>query len=224
MAKNSLEESIQYLGLSFKKEMIKLVTYNVVILLMCFGMYLFMKNTVVIILGVAFIGGIDAFLLTSYSRRKSFLNYKRAEEFISLISYFQTFVSNHCNVYQSFTKLKDYSSDWMKTQLDIFLNNIDVDKSVKPYIEFSEVFKLPIARNIMLSIYQMIDEGESEEQMNQFTFLLTIMNQQHSEQLKDKKERSLSSVSTYPMVGAGILMLSLSMGVLSSVGDVIHVI
>jgi len=224
MAKNSLEESIRYLGLSFKKEMFKILTYNLVIALMCATMFYLMKNMIVIIMGIFFIVAIDAFLITSYSRRKAYLNYKRANEFISLISYFQTFINNHCNVYQSFSRLKEYSSDWMKQQLDRFLANVDNDKSVQPYIDFSEVFKLPIARNIMLSIYQMIDEGASDEQMGQFTFLLNIMNQQHNEELKDKKERSLSSVGTYPMIGAGILMLCLSMGVLSSVGDIVNVV
>jgi len=224
MAKNNLESSIQFLGLNFKKEITKILTYNIAILLMCIVMFVIMKNTVVLIMGAGFIVAIDAFLLTSYSRRRSALIYKRSEEFISLICYFQTFIANHCNVYQAFSKLKEYSSDWMKQQLDIFLNNIDNDKSIQPYVDFAQTFNLPIARNIMLSIYQMVDEGESEEQMSQFTFLLTIMNQQHNEELKDKKERSLSSVTTYPMVGAGILMLCLSLGILTSIGDIVHVI
>ena len=94
---------------------------------------------------------------------------EREDEFISLVSYFQVFINNGINVYQSFKSLINYSSTWMSEQISELIEEIDKDKTVQPFINFANKFVSPIVANVMVSIYQMVDQGDSREQLNQFT-------------------------------------------------------
>ena len=51
----------------------------------------------------------------------------------------------------------------MKEKIEIFLKEIDDDKTVQPFINFARKFSLLIIESIMISIYQMVDEGNSKE-------------------------------------------------------------
>ena len=63
------------------------------------------------VLAMAFI---NYYLFSFYSNKKAQLEKAHSEELISLLSYFQTFINNKNTVYQSFQKLEDFSSHWMK--------------------------------------------------------------------------------------------------------------
>ena len=76
----------------------------------------------------------------------------------------------------------------------------------------------------MISIYQMVDQGESGEQLNQFTIFFSQLSKQHQKAMIDKKERSLSSVDMLPLVGTGGITILLIISILFILGDVINVI
>ena len=223
MAK-SLKQQIEYVGLDYKKEMSKIFVFNLLFLLIGAAGYYFSRSLVILIVSVVLLGVINYFLFSSYSSKKKAMEKDHSEEFIYIISCFRIFVSNGNNVYQSFNKLIEYSSDWMKDKLEIFLKQIDDDKSIKPFMDFAEKFNMPVARNLLVSIYQMVEQGETGEQLNQFVILFEQMNQMINEEKKDRKLRSFDIVSFFPVIGAGIVTLSLTFSMLSLVGDMMNVI
>ena len=223
MAK-SLKQQIEYVGLDYKKEMSKILIFNLLFLLIGAAGYYFSRSLVILIVSVVLLGVINYFLFSSYSSKKKAMEKDHSEEFIYIISCFRIFVSNGNNVYQSFNKLIEYSSNWMKDKLEIFLKQIDDDKSIKPFMDFAEKFNMPVARNLLVSIYQMVEQGETGEQLNQFVILFEQMNQMINEEKKDRKLRSFDIVSFFPVIGAGIVTLSLTFSMLSLVGDMMNVI
>ena len=223
MAK-SLKQQIEYVGLDYKKEISKIFVFNLLFLLIGAAGYYFSRSLVILIVSVVLLGVINYFLFSSYSSKKKAMEKDHSEEFIYIISCFRIFVSNGNNVYQSFNKLIEYSSDWMKDKLEIFLKQIDDDKSIKPFMDFAEKFNMPVARNLLVSIYQMVEQGETGEQLNQFVILFEQMNQMINEEKKDRKLRSFDIVSFFPVIGAGIVTLSLTFSMLSLVGDMMNVI
>ena len=224
MKQNKLENTIRFIGLDYKKEMIKLFIINLVIILSGVLLYIFTKAIVYSLFVLAALGGVDYFLISSYGEKKKTIINKRNEELLTLISYFETFINNNNNVYQAFSKLIDYSSLWMKERIQEFLLAIDNDKSVKPFIDFSSNFSMGSIKNVMLSIYQMIDQGENSQQILQFSFLFHEISKSRNEELKKKKERSLSSMTTFPLIGASALAVVLTLSIISIVGDIINVI
>ena len=221
---NPLKRDIEFIGLSYKKEMAKVIVINMVLVLGLGTGFFFTKMPMVLIAGLLAIFGVDYFIYFTYSGRKAQLIKDRADEFVHIISYFRIFIKNKNNVYQSFSKLISYSSNWMKDKIEIMLNAIDSDKSIKPFTDFADRFDLPIARNVMISIYQMIEQGEVSEQLNQFTILFEQMSQTLNDERKDRKFRSFDIVSFMPIIGAGLVTMALTFSMLSIVGDMANVI
>ena len=221
---NPLKRDIEFVGLSYKKELTKIIIINVDLVIgLAVGFY-FTKMPMVLIAGLLAIFGVDYFIYFTYSGRKNQLIKDRADEFVHIISYFRIFIKNKNNVYQSFNKLLSYSSDWMKDKIGIMLNAIDSDKSIKPFTDFADRFDLPIARNVMISIFQMVEQGEVSEQLNQFTILFEQMSQTLNDERKERKFRSFDIVSFMPIIGAGLVTLALTFSLLSIVGEIANVI
>ena len=143
---------------------------------------------------------------------------------ITIVGYFQFFISNSYNVYQSFQALIPYSSAWMEEQLQTLILEIDNDKSVKPFINFANKFNNKVASNVMLSIYQMVDEGESSVHMLQFDALFSQLQKSLFTQMVDDKERSMSSISSLPLIGAGAITVLITFGIISVMGEMISVL
>lgn len=221
---NNFKKTIEFLGLNYKKEQIKIIVSNLVLLASFAVLLIFNRTPFVIVIGVLVLLGINYYIFSSYSLKKQKLNKDRADEFVYVISYFRIFISNRNNVYQSFNKIIEYSSDWMKEKLEIFLRAVDGDKSIKPFTDLADRFELPIARNVLVSIYQMVEQGETSEQLNQFTILFEQMSKTLNDERKDRKLRSFDLVGFFPIIGAGLVTIALTFSMLSLVGDMINVI
>ena len=221
---NFLKRDIEFIGLTYKKELIKIIIINVITTICAALGFILTKMPMVLIVGLLAVFGVNYFIYFTYSGRKAQLIKDRSDEFVHIISYFRIFINNKNNVYQSFNKLLSYSSPWMKDKIEIMLNAIDSDKSIKPFTDFADRFDLPIARNVMISIYQMIEQGEVSEQLNQFTILFEQMSQTLNDERKDRKFRSFDMVSFMPIIGAGLITMALTFSMLSIVGDMVNVI
>ena len=140
------------------------------------------------------------------------------------MSYFEAFISNGNNVYNSFKMLIPYSSPYMDDVINSLLIQIDMDKSVGPYITFASKFNSHVIESLMLSIYQMIDSGESTNQFTEFEFLFSNIKNSYSESLIEEKKKSLDSLNSFPLIGAGFLTITLSICIVSLIGGYINVL
>ena len=167
---NNLKTSMELCGKNYKKEVAKILVVDLLFLAAIGVVYYFYKSLTycLILFGVTLV--ITFTLITSYRSKLNKISKQRDEEFIQIISYFQIFISNHLTVYQCFKLLIPYSSNWMAEQLTILTDQIDNDKTVKPFIDFARKFNDSIVENVMLSIYQMVDQGENSEQLNHIVF------------------------------------------------------
>lgn len=219
-----IKDNVNYLGLSFGKEITKLIFINI-LLIGIIALMFFLKVTNMIVITVAsFIPLLDYLYLSRYSDQVKRLKEERNNEFISLLSYFEIFISNRNNVYKSFEKLLPYSSEWMKERISLLLEEIDSDKSVAPFINFSNNFSLLVIQNVMISIYQMVEQGESKIALYQFDNLFNSLNDEMHENRIERQSKSLDSLNTFPLVGAGILIVILTLSIMSILGDIVNVI
>ena len=222
--KNFLRDKIEYCGLNYSTEIRKIVFINVILAFLGVALYIFTKNSTNIIFYSFFQLVLNYLLLSNYSSKIKELDDDRENEFVTVISYFEVFISNKNNVYQSFSKTIPYCSDWMKDIISNFLREIDNDKTIQPFINFSNNFKTKIVTNIMLSIYTMVDQGESFEQINQFQILFEQFQKSKKMENLEKKQRSLSILASLPLIGAGGITLMLTFSVISIIGDLINVV
>ncbi len=219
-----LNELLDFIGANKKIELIKALVLNVGIIAIVAIATILLKQIMIAFVGIIFILMANYILFNSYlSKRKDILS-ERESEFISIIGYFQFFVSNGFNVYQSFQSLIPYSSIWMEEQIQSLITQIDNDKSVKPFINFANKFTNKIANNVMLSIYQMVDEGENDVHLLNFQSLFDELKRNQQKDLIDGKDRSMSSLSSLPLIGAGAITVLLTFGIIFLMGEMINVL
>ena len=222
--KSKLKNTIDFIGLSYKKEMIKFLIINLLFIIGGIVSYLLLRNLIVLIIIFVVLGVLDFLLLTRYDDKKRAILQNRENELIAIISYFEVYIQNNSNVYQSFLKLIPYCSDWMKEKIEIMLSEIDEDKSVQPFINFANSFQSLSIHSLMLSIYQMVDQGEDSTQLIQFNIVFDELAKNRNKEIVEQKEKALSSMSTYPLAGAGLITIALTISILSILGDLINVI
>lgn len=222
--KKSLKTRLTLLGLSYQKEVTILLLIPMIFAIGGFAIYFFFKEIIAGV-GIAIAGlVVDYLYFSRYSKLEKEMEREHINEFISLMSYFEAFISNGNNVYNSFKMLIPYSSPYMDDVINSLLIQIDMDKSVGPYITFASKFNSHVIESLMLSIYQMIDSGESTNQFTEFEFLFSNIKNSYSESLIEEKKKSLDSLNSFPLIGAGFLTITLSICIVSLIGGYINVL
>ena len=224
MRKNSLRETIEFVGLSYKAEMIKVILVNMLFIMGSFSLYFFLKNLVLAIVTFVSLGLVDYLLLSRFKDKKSLMLKARENELVAIISYFEVYVQNKNNVYQSFNLLIPYCSPWMKNKIETLLKEIDEDKSVQQFINFAHNFQQLAAQSLMLSIYQMVEQGENSQQLKQFSVIFDEMSKNRNKEMIEQKEKSLSNMATFPLIGAGLITITLTISILMIMGDIMNVL
>ena len=222
--KNSFKKTIEFVGLSFKKEMIKIAIINFVFVTGAVVLYIFIRNIIYSLFVVIFLAVVDYLLLTRYNDKKKAILKNRENELVAIITYFDVYIRNNSNVYQSFNQLLPYCSDWMKEKIEDLLREIDEDKTVQPFVNFANNFQSLSTHSLMLSIYQMIDQGESSEQLTHFNVIFDEVSRNRNKEMIEQKEKALSNMSIFPLAGAGLITIALTISILTILGDLINVI
>lgn len=222
--KNSLKETIDFVGLSYKKELLKIILINAVLLVGAVLVYFLLDNLIYAIMLFIGLCLLDFFLLTRYNDKKQVILKNRENELVAIISYFEVYIQNNNNVYQSFAQLVPYCSDWMKEKIETMLTEIDNDKTVQPFINFAKNFQQLSSHSLMLSIYQMIDQGENSEQLLQFNIIFDELSKNRNKEMINQQDRALSNMSTFPLIGAGLITVTLTISILTILGDLIYVV
>lgn len=222
--KKTLKDRISALGLSYSKEMGILFLIIFAIIGAALSALFLLKEIYIAIIAFA-IGVIAVYV---YLSRYSSLEHKQQREYvdqlISLLSYFEIFISNGHNVYTSFQMLLPYADTYLQESISSMLLAIDTDKTVGPYINFAAKFNDRIIESLMLSIYQMVDNGESAIELSEFDVLFTNIKEKHKDELIDRKRKSLDLFNSFPLIGAGAVTIVLSLSIISIIGDYINVI
>ena len=222
--KNNLKDTIEFVGLSYKKEIVKVLIINLVVVIGAVLIYIFLDNFIYAIMLFVGLCLLDFYLLTRYNDKKQAILKNRENELVAIISYFEVYIQNNNNVYQSFAQLVPYCSSWMKEKIETMLNEIDSDKTVQPFINFANNFQQLSSHSLMLSIYQMIDQGENSEQLIQFNVIFDELSKNRNKELVNQQDRALSNMSTFPLVGAGLITITLTISILTILGDLIYVV
>ena len=215
---------LQSLNLNFKKELCLYLFTNLIFIGLAIAIYILTNN----LFFLSIIVLLDVFCNIALIMRYSFIKDKilksHEDEFIYFIQYLEIFLSNGYNVYSSFIAIKSFMSYWMQDRIDELTLAIDQDKTIAPYINFSKNFKTPIVSNVMMNIFQMVNQGEDVKKLEQFDLLFIRFFENHQELETIKTKKSMDSLSIFPLIGAGIVTIMLIVGVVIIMEDMINVL
>lgn len=207
------------LGLSPKKEFLILGVVNLVLVLVTVLGKILAKNTVFLIIGPGFAVIFSIMFLTRYDTEINKIHTNNLLEFSDLFNFFRIYIKNGYNVYSALKEISYFANENLKELLSKLLDEIDEDKSVQPFINFARNFNEIIIEELMISIYQMIDEGEQSNYLAQFEFIFDKFSESLTTKELKKKDSRLGTLSSSALVGSCFLIVVIAIGVVGLIGD-----
>ncbi len=218
---NKFKNRLKLLGLDIKKEILIALGFSIPILALFVISGLILKQFILIPIGFA-VNFILLFLFfTRYKSMERELLDKREQEFVVLFTYFEIYISNKSNVYNALQNIGVFASPFLKEIIDQLIFEIDSDKTVQPFIKFSHNFDTLLIEQLMISIFQMIDQGSDTSYLTQFETIFSKISDQRHELELDKRVKRLEALSICPLIGAGMLTIIITIGIVSIIGGVI---
>ena len=217
-----LKEKMLILGLNPKRELLIVLIADLVLILAGVLTFVFLKQLLYLAscLGVSFI--FDLLFLTQYSKQISNKNTENLQEFAVLFGYFRIYIHNGFSVYSALKEPLNFANESLKKDLEELISEIDSDKSVQPFVKFGKKFNEIIVEEMMISIYQMIDDGENSNYLSQFELIFDKFSDLLYEKYLRAKNSKLGTLSNAPLLGASFLVVILTIGVISILGEVIN--
>ncbi|MFA6619890.1 MAG: hypothetical protein WCS90_02010 [Bacilli bacterium] len=139
-------------------------------------------------------------------------------EFTRIFAYFAIYIRDGLPVYHALEECVRYASPAMERQLRALLEGIDSDKSVAPYITFGDSFHSMEIRQLLISIYRMVDEGGGESYIRQFNVLFESLQANQAKTELERTDSRLGSAAILPMADSALVMLLITIGIIQIIG------
>ena len=149
---------------------------------------------------------------------------KNNDEFVRLFTFFGIYIKDGFNVYSALEAIKNYASDGFRIRLEKLLEGIGNDKSVQPFVDFASGFESLQIKEVMVSIYQMVDEGNGAPYIEQFRRLFGSLSDQRHKAFIEKKIGTLEGLAILPLIGSGIAIIVLTISIMEIMGGIANVI
>ncbi len=162
------------------------------------------------------------FILNSKSNKKAKANEEDEEQFVTLFTYFSIYVQDGFNVFNAFEEILPYAKGRLKNHLEGLLMQITRDKTLLPYLAFAGNFSSLEIREVMMAIYQMVDNGSGGVYLVQFQRLFAKLSDQKRLRREKKHLEKLDSLSFLPLVGSGFSMLMLILAITEIMGGMLN--
>lgn len=136
-----------------------------------------------------------------------------------MLSFFKTYIKNDYSVYQCFVEISNFTSGLLLERINKLIEEIDNDKSITPFINFSNHFHSMQIEQLMICLYQMVDEGTNLAYLQQFELLFAKLREESLKDELDHKYKSLSSATIFPLIGSALLIVMITFGIIEVIGE-----
>lgn len=215
-----LKEKINFLNKNYKTEITRLLIIDFLICVSFIFLIIYSKNLLILVYFFGILVVFNFFYLSRYQRIINKNNANLINDFINTFSYFRIYISNNMNAYNAFKEVSKYSSPFIKTKLLVLLDEIDEDKSLKPYMNFAKNFNNKKVEEVMIAIYEMVNEGNSENYLNQFTSVFTSFKSRVEKTNQEKRFSKFNLINAMSMGGMMLIMILIMLSIVNMVGEI----
>lgn len=141
-------------------------------------------------------------------------------EFIENFSYLRIYLSNNETVYQALNSIKENASFEIKSMLNKLINEIDSDKTITPFLNFSKNFDNKVVEEVVISLYEVTNEGGGNIYINQFIKIFEDFKKIKEESNKTKRYKSFNIFTIFSLLASGYLMILLVFSVMNLMGEI----
>ena len=219
---SKLKERLSHLQISFNKEIVRFAAISVVVTV---GFLVAILMTKIYYLAIAYLIFMLIFSYFYFSRYKSMENKQKQDdliEFVNLFTFFRIYLKNGFGVYTSLKEISSFANQSLKEKLEKLIQEIDDDKTIAPFVNFAHHFEELIVEEMMISIYQMIDDGSDSNYLVQFELIFDKFSELlHTKQLNNK-DKSLANLTMTSLVGSAYLIITITLGVVTLLGEMLN--
>lgn len=219
---SKIKDRLVALHISFNKEIVRFVIITVLI------SAIFITITLISKIYYLFIAYAMVMLIFSYfyfSRYKSLEKKNKQDdliEFVNLFTFFRMYLKNGFGVYTSLKEIANFANFSLKEKLEKLVKDIDEDKTVTPFVNFAHNFDELIVEEMMISIYQMIDDGSDSNYLIQFELIFDKFSELlHAKQL-NSKDKTLANLTSTALIGSAYLIITITLGVVTLLGEMLN--
>ena len=211
---------INQLGLSTRKEFSILGAVLLLCLLGIIMSFILLKKLIISVFFLGFAVVFSILYLNRYDAKISEIRRQNINEFVNLFSYFKVYIHNGYNVYSALKEIASFANLQLASLLYKLISDIDENKTVQPFIDFASNFDDVIVEEMMISIFQMVDDGEQSEYLKQFDLLFDKFSELIYKKQLESKNKKLGSICSTSLIASCYLIIVLTIGIINILGDV----
>ncbi len=213
-----LEEKMRALGLDPKKQWGMLFLLDLSIVLVALVLYWLYRLPFLLAAFGSLLPIATLFYLSRYDSLLEAKGERMTDQFVESFTYFSIYIGDGYNVYRALEETAAISKEEVKPAFEELLRQIDKDKSLRPYLDFAAKFPSLSVKEVMLSVYQMVDEGGMSYLASFQRLFGSFSKERHAVQV-ERNRKKLGGLQVLPLIGSAITMLTLLAALLSILGD-----
>lgn len=205
-----LKSLLNWLGINYKRAIKKRILYSAIITTIVLGLGLFLHNIALSIFSI--IVGIIYYKYQYYE-----IKLKKEKQAVLKRRMFPSFVKKLLiliktnNIYQALNKLINYTDEPIKNHLVSLINDIDKDKSIKPYLRFAKNMEFSEAFQIMIVIYTFNEHSMKKEYLKSLEKMIASLYANEMEEYIEKRKRFLWLIPNISIITMLILIFALAL-------------
>lgn len=196
-----------------------LILSNLLLLGAGIALYYFYEGAFVLL--ATGLGALAIDLAAFYAPKKKGEKEKLEDDFVRYFTYFGIYMDSGYPVYTALKESKRFASPLLSGMVDDLLSQIDEDKSLKPYLDFSSHFGSVAIRQVMLCVYQMVEEGYSGSYVTRFQTLFSSLSSARRREATIREEKRLESLCVFPLVGSAVALAMVALAIVQLIGGYI---
>lgn len=143
---------------------------------------------------------------------------QKQQEFVNFASYLIIFLENKYNVYYAVKVCIPYLDKCLQSDIEEFLNQIDEDKTIMPYVSLAEKIGTSLVMQMMIMLYQMNVSGYDAKYLTKFPYLIEKAQDLLVKEKINKKRSEVGIYSMVPIIGLMVVVFVMVFSIIGMVG------
>lgn len=220
----NIRDKIELLGYNFKNELLLFAIPEGVAFLASIILAILFRSVLVVGLGLIFMAIYLFSFYYKYSKKRQEIDRSSIDAFINYFGFFRIYIANGESVYLALNKTLEFASDNIKPYIEGLIAEIDKDKTIQPFIRFAANFKMKLIEDIMISIYEMVENGNNLNYINQFTTIFENFKLRINKANSETRFNRFDTFITSSLIGSAIIMIILVYGIINLIGEILWAI
>lgn len=157
-----------------------------------------------------------------YSSIKEKIREELLADFINVFGYLKMYLETGSNVYNSLLHIKNYANKDLSKLIENLIFEIDVDKSINPFINFAKNFNNAMVDQVIINLYHLIDSTNYNDDFKYFDFTFDRLLEENEKLIHEKRKNSLNGKTAFALIGSAVFILGIIVAVISVMGEMIN--